>query len=531
MRLALLTTVAIVALAVPATSLAGPEPDESGAAAAPPELAPLLERAGRYALEYERDFPDIGADEAYTQWTRPGDTHPLVTTVEGSVPAEVPAVSCYASTAAEERGGIAVQPWCQRNTKAEAVFVRSARGGVRSFRDVYEVERMNVRKPDKRLERLFSSLPAAEAERQGRGLLEASDARYCIGPCMRDLNAPTLGLVVLQPENQSRFTWTPAGKRKLESVDTVEVAFEEAARPTLLRQSDGEPLPISGRLWIDAARGTLVRSELEFRFAPRWARALVAVDYRQDPVLGIWVPAERREQYEDLPGGQPMFGRPTKATAKFSGFHRLERAAAAAAVVPPAYGPELVQALQRAGDYVAEYERSFSDLLVEETYTQQTVAPVRTKIDERGRAVMTACSNCKRKTRAELVFVRLAGEFPWASYRDVFEVDGSRLREPDQRLVKLLSTPQPDAQREGQQPVEGERRLQHRSGEAHCEPADPASGLPHADEPAPLRVPARRAQDDRRDGHRRAPVPGDVAADAGQGAEMARTCPRAAASG
>ena len=38
--------------------------------------------------------------------------------------------------------------------------------------------------------------------------------------------------------------------------------------------------------------------------------------------------------------------------------------------------PELVQALERAGKYVAEYERSFSDIVVEETYTQDIVVGV-----------------------------------------------------------------------------------------------------------------------------------------------------------
>ena len=138
-----------------------------------------------------------------------------------------------------------------------------------------------------------------------------------------------------------------------------------------------------------------------------------------------------------------MFGRPTKATAKFSGFHRFERTAgegvADARESATTYGPELLQVLQRAGGYVAEYERSFKDLVVEENY-KQSVAP-RLKGDL---TVMVPART--QATKAELVFVRLAGEFPWASYRDVFEVDGHKLREADQRLVKLLSTPQPDAQ-------------------------------------------------------------------------------------
>jgi VWFA-related protein len=394
----------------------------------PAELVPVLERAGRYVLEYEQTFKDLAAVEAYTQSTQGlGDLPAISRSVEGAVPAEPLALLCPGSS------------WCQRSTKADAVFVRSSGGGWSSFRDVYELDGQKVREREPRLERLFSGLPAADAERQARGLLEDSDSRYGIGPCMRNLNEPTLGLAILHPTNQSRFNWKQAGKRRVENVDAVEVAFEEIARPTLLSQSDGEPLPAAGRLWIDPARGTLVRSEVEFRFAPRWARAFVTVEYRLEPALGIWVPAERREQYEDLTGGQPMFGRPTKATAKFSGFHRFERAAGAV-VAAAALSPELVQALRRAGDYVAEYERSFSDLVVEETY-KQSVSP---RPEQAPGAVPVGWFR-SRTTRAELVFVRLAGPFPWASYRDVFEVDGHKLREQDQRLVKLLTNPQPDA--------------------------------------------------------------------------------------
>jgi hypothetical protein len=104
---------------------------------------------------------------------------------------------------------------------------------------------------------------------------------------------------------------------------------------------------------------------------------------------------------------------------------------------------------------VAEYERSFSDLVAEETYTQ-SVAPFTLKYNETLRAVVrvTACTVCKQTTRADLVFVRLSGEIPWASYRDVFEVDGQKIREHDQRLVKLLSNPRPDAQEQARKLLE-----------------------------------------------------------------------------
>jgi hypothetical protein len=100
---------------------------------------------------------------------------------------------------------------------------------------------------------------------------------------------------------------------------------------------------------------------------------------------------------------------------------------------------------------VAEYERSFSDLVAEETYAQR-VAPW--KYDETLGRMVRACTVCKRTTRADLVFVRLSAEIPWASYRDVFEVEGRKVRELEQRLVKVLSNPRPDAQEQARKLLE-----------------------------------------------------------------------------
>ena len=414
-----------------------------------PELALILERAGRYVLQFEEKFQDIVADETYTQWTRRADTRSTVTAVEGAVPAAGLTMTCSVSATPEDRGGVALPFSCRRTTKADVVFVRLA-GAVPwgSFRDVYEVDGKKVREHEPRLARLFSGTPSAGAEPQARGLTEGSDQRYNIGPALRDINVPTLSLMFLHPKNQSRFAWKLAGKRRFGSVDTVAIEFEEVARPTIVGQSGREDLPASGRVWVDPARGTLLRSETDFRFGPRRGRAFIATEFVLEPKLGTWVPGEVREEYDDLRGAQPpLFGAPTKATAHFSNFRRLSIPTADRPVPSPPALPtssiELEELLRRVGEYVVEYERSFSDLVAEETYAQRMTG---LRYDERIKGWVTACTVCRRTTRADLVFVRLAGEIPWASYRDVFEVDGRQVREHEERLVKLLSNPGPDAQ-------------------------------------------------------------------------------------
>jgi hypothetical protein len=107
-------------------------------------------------------------------------------------------------------------------------------------------------------------------------------------------------------------------------VEGIEVQFEERARPTVVDQDGHDDLPAKGRFWIDPARGTVLRSEAEFRFEPARARAHVATQFRPEPKLAMWVPAEMRERYEDLPGTPlPVFRSPSEATARYTNFRRF----------------------------------------------------------------------------------------------------------------------------------------------------------------------------------------------------------------
>jgi hypothetical protein len=81
--------------------------------------------------------------------------------------------------------------------------------------------------------------------------------------------------------------------------------------------------------------------------------------------------------------------------------------------------------LERACAYVLRYEESFRDLVAEESYRQWEFGPPAQA----------------RDLRSDIVFVRLPGSFPWASFRDVFEVDGQMVRDREQRVERLLATP------------------------------------------------------------------------------------------
>jgi len=247
-----------------------------------PELADLLERGGRYVVDYEESFHDIVAEETYAQWA--GTRH--------------------------------------RVTRAELVFVRLPGDFLwASFRDVFEVDGQEVRERDARLERLFLE-PTSSAFERARAILKES-AAYNIGPAVRNINLPTLALAFLHPHNQRRFTFERKGQRRVSGVLGVELGFEEVARPTMVR-TDTDDLPARGSFWVDPQRGTVLLSSTHFRFRLSNATAWVSTEYRPEPALAMWVPFQMREQYRDNPGAtRRLFSGSTDATAEYSNFRRF----------------------------------------------------------------------------------------------------------------------------------------------------------------------------------------------------------------
>jgi hypothetical protein len=125
------------------------------------------------------------------------------------------------------------------------------------FRDVIEVDGHAVGPGRKRLvELLHGSEQASWA--QARAILQES-ARHNLSPGSRNFNLPTVAMFFLLPELQGRFSW----KRRTEpSVAVWELEFRERSRPTVIRQGDGRSAFSRGRVWVEAATGTVLRTDL-----------------------------------------------------------------------------------------------------------------------------------------------------------------------------------------------------------------------------------------------------------------------------
>ena len=89
--------------------------------------------------------------------------------------------------------------------------------------------------------------------------------------------------------------------------------------------------------------------------------------------------------------------------------------------------PSLDQLLQGAGEYVLAYENAFRVVVAEEVYVQRRRASLSGPVHETRRLV------------SDVAFVRAPGTaLPWWLLRDVYEVDGSPVRDREARLEKLL---------------------------------------------------------------------------------------------
>jgi hypothetical protein len=125
---------------------------------------------------------------------------------------------------------------------------------------------------------------------------------------------------------------------------------------------------------------------------------------------------------------------------------KLLRVLAALLIALPALAqtPEVDAVLDKAGDYVAAYERTFVGVVAEETYRQEVRGVGRP--DQRGFAVEGRSE--RRDLKSDMLLVRAPAGDRWIQFRDVFEVDGKPVRDRADRLTKLFLQPSASTQQQ-----------------------------------------------------------------------------------
>jgi hypothetical protein len=265
-------------------------------AAQEPTLDTVLQRAGTYVVEFQRQLSGIVAEERYEQ----------------NVAASL--------TLSRSSAGQVVS----RVLKSDLLLVKPA--GIDrwiQFRDVFDVDGSPVRDRSERLMKLFVE-PSQSTAKQVEQIVEES-TRYNIGKMQRTINVPVLALVVLDPVNQSRFRFKrletpgrPTTRTALANAASAwTIEFREVDKETIIRGDRGRDMPARGRFWIDPATGQVLASELIAEDV--FIRGQVDVAYDLEPGIGPLVPVEMRETYDLRRDGSRVFG-----VATYSRFRQFQ---------------------------------------------------------------------------------------------------------------------------------------------------------------------------------------------------------------
>lgn len=272
-----------------AAALASPAP--GGPSPGTAELPAQLRRAARYVAGYEKACGLLVAEEDYFQ---------RLLGIGGKT----------------------------RSLRSDVLFVRlPVQIGWFGFRDVFEVDGRAVRDRDGRLARLFLK-PAPDSLAQARRIL-AEASRHNLGRTRRNFNVPTLPLLVLEADRQSRFRFRIQGAGTVSGHDCVRLSYAETARPTLIQDLSAGDLPMRGALLLDRETAAVLQAEL--RLTTVSGRGDVSLDVRfgWHPGLDLWLPDRMRERYHsssdpNLPPEAHARGETIQVEARYSNWRRFE---------------------------------------------------------------------------------------------------------------------------------------------------------------------------------------------------------------
>jgi formylglycine-generating enzyme required for sulfatase activity len=267
---------AIVAACCFSVVLAGSGRDDP-----PVALDVMLERAAWYLDYFIDQFVNVVAEEQYAQ-----DSNVLL-----------PSYSPFVG-----RGGLATSPPSptdvtrarHRDLRSDFLLVKSPENeNLIPFRDVIEVDGTQVHDREERLAKLFIN-PDKSAMQQAEAIRDEG-SRYNLGTMRSTLGNPVLALGVLQSTYQRRFKFSLGKEDRSVGPGVWTVDYQEVSSPAMIKGEAGRDLFAHGRVWIDAATGRVLKTELNVEQPS--VRAVVTTTFRFDERFTIAVPHEMRERY------------------------------------------------------------------------------------------------------------------------------------------------------------------------------------------------------------------------------------------
>ena len=257
-------------------------------AQSPPSVDDLREKATAYLTQFIDRFSSVVAEERLVQEST-----------------SLPSVS---GSGTARRMDVAIPQ--RREIHSDFLFVRrAATEHWLVYRDTFEVDGRAVGDRSDRLMKLLMS-PSLSNEALAVKVAQES-SRYSLGAGVRSVDDPILALIFLQPTYHPRFRFTRGARDRAVGPDVWMVNYQEHARPTVVRAQSAGDAPSTGRLWIDAPTGRVLKTDL------RVSTSQIVTTFTWDESLGVAVPTEMHDAYTV---GRTDF----RATATYSRFRRFD---------------------------------------------------------------------------------------------------------------------------------------------------------------------------------------------------------------
>ncbi len=261
--------------------------------AQPPTVPALLGAAASYVADYEQDAAALVFEEQYAQWITGGQS------------------GVFNSR--------------ERRLRSDVAVVNAGGFGWIGFRDVFEVDGRPVRDRQNRFQRLFGQSLDQGAIDQARRIADES-SRFNLGSVGRNLNYPTMALVFLRENHQTRSTFWREGAGRVGGVTTWMLDFQETERPTLIG-SPGHEVTTYGRFWIEPDTGRVRRSRIVADVVS--ATCTYEVEYGVSPDLHVLVPVAMEETVairgkDPRTAGDPRPIQVIRGQARYSNFRQFK---------------------------------------------------------------------------------------------------------------------------------------------------------------------------------------------------------------
>lgn len=183
------------------------------------------------------------------------------------------------------------------------VVLAGFQGQVIALRDPYAVDTRPLRDKGSRISKLLGTPATPTLEDwELAASYPAKGSVHFILDIQLKVNEPTSALQFISTALQSKLKYRLDGSKKMNGVPVVGVRFEEpTAQNWVHLLGTRSNARATGRIWIDPATGAVHQTELWVD--SKAENAIVSVKYAPHEALGLLLPTEMIDSYEEREGG------------------------------------------------------------------------------------------------------------------------------------------------------------------------------------------------------------------------------------